>query len=62
MRTFDLGAHRAGGELAFGEVALRFGDGEAVDGSLRRFFEIDRYFCDAGQDDVHLGAQLRRQK
>src|SRR4051795_4845682 len=52
---FDLLSHRAGGELAFGEVALRFGDGETVDGSLRRFFKIDRDFCDAGEDDVHLG-------
>src|SRR4051794_18867262 len=57
-RGFDLWSHRAGGELAFGEVALRVGDGEAVDRSLRWFLEIDCDFRDAGEDDVHLGAQF----
>src|SRR3954453_5211677 len=55
---FDLWSHRAGGELPFGEVPLRVGDGEAGDRSLRRLFEIDRYFCHAGQHYVHLGAQF----
>src|SRR3954471_6405396 len=56
---FDLWSHRAGGELAFCEVALRVSDRETGDGSLRRFLKIDRYFCDAGEDDVHLCAQFR---
>src|SRR6266568_2623401 len=39
-RGVDLGAHRAGGELALGEVALGVGDGEAVEELLRRLAEV----------------------
>src|SRR6185436_16289577 len=50
-RGVDLRAHRALRELALGPVALGVGDGETVQGLLRRLAEVDRHLGDSGQDD-----------